>query len=174
MKIEILEHPEEKDWQRCKLLALATQGKESTKPVEEEWKIKMIRAEHSPIRTLRFLIRMEIPYFCSVHFVRHKVGVEHFVKSQRKPEDGLNPARGKETQDVLVTHTMEINAQALMQMARMRLCNKADETTQQIMGMIVAAVNNLNPEFKDFLVPKCQYLHGCNEMKPCGFTHTKN
>lgn len=172
IKVEILERPEEKDWQRCKMLALATQGKESRKPVEEEWKIKMLRAEHSPIRTLRFLIRMEIPYFCSVHLCRHKIGVEHYVRSQRKESDGLTPARGAERQDVPVIHTMEINAQALMQMARARLCNRADQTTQAAMQEIVKQIISLNPEFKGFLEPKCRYLQRCDEIKSCGLTHT--
>lgn len=49
----------------------------------DEWKRRILDAGHSPIRTLMFTVRMEIPYYVSVHFVRHKVGVEHYVRSQR-------------------------------------------------------------------------------------------
>ena len=45
---------------------------------------KMYRCEHSPIRTQLFWIEMyDIPTFVSVHLVRHKYGVEHFVCSNR-------------------------------------------------------------------------------------------
>ena len=82
MHIEILRHPEESDWERCKLLALNTVGKKHLKgKVSEEWKRKMLKAEHSPIRTLMFTIRLTIPYFVSTHLVRHKIGVEHYVQS---------------------------------------------------------------------------------------------
>src|SRR6056297_3145672 len=44
----------------------------------------MYRCEHSPMRTQMFWVEMhEIPQFVSVHFVRHNVGVEHFVSSLR-------------------------------------------------------------------------------------------
>jgi len=53
-------------------------------------------------------------------------------------------------------------------MARMRLCGKADVVTRTLMKEIVKKVNELNPEFKNVLVPKCEYLHECNEFQPCG------
>ena len=54
-----------------------------------ELKKKYLTSEHSPIRYLRFIIRMEIPYCNSVHFVRHKLGVEHFVQSQRNDRQDI-------------------------------------------------------------------------------------
>ena len=52
--------------------------------VEVKSLYKMYKSEHSPIRTQMFWIEMEdIPTFVSVHLVRHKIGVEHFVKSNR-------------------------------------------------------------------------------------------
>ncbi len=85
MKIEILRYPEEADWQRCKSFALNTMGKKylGDKDVDELWKVRILKAGHSPIRTLMFTIKLEIPYFVSVHFVRHKFGIEHYVQSQR-------------------------------------------------------------------------------------------
>ena len=166
--VEILEHPEEKDWARCRMLALATQGKESSKPVSDEWKKAMLRAGHSPIRTLRFLVKMDIPYYCSVHLCRHKIGVEHFVRSQRTDRNPTGEDRSQFPQGAMVTHVMEINAQALMQMAHMRLCNKADIATRSAVRMLCQKITELNPEFKEFLVPKCLYLRGCNEIYPCG------
>ena len=84
MEVEILRHPEQEDWERCKMLALNTIGKKyAGTEITDAWKHAILKAEHSPIRTLMFTIRLTIPYFVSVHLVRHKIGIEHYVQSQR-------------------------------------------------------------------------------------------
>lgn len=166
--IELIRHPTEKDWERCKMLALNTIGKRNAGgTVSDEWKRKMIKAEHSPIRTLMFTIRMEVPYWVSVHFCRHKFGVEHFVTSQRNDrQDKYN--RNEAPQNAKVTHIMDINAAELLQMARMRLCGQSVEETREIMSSICDAVLKTNPEFSEVLKPKCLIHGGCNEFNPCG------
>lgn len=165
MEIKIIRYPKEDDWKRALLLARETQGKEGELTPSFEWKRKLINSEHSPLRTIMFTIEMkDIPYYNSVHFVRHKFGVEHYVKSQRSNID-----RGLEPQNALVNHIMDINAQALIFMARKRMCYKADETTRLIMNIIVTEIEILCPEFIQFLVPECVYRGGiCHEFKPCG------
>lgn len=168
-KVEVLKYPTDEDWQWVKKLALNTMGKDylMDKEMSVELKRKYLTSEHSPIRYLRFIIRMEIPYCNSVHFVRHKLGVEHFVQSQRNDRQE-NYDRKKAPQDSPVSHIMVVNAQELMFMARKRLCGKADIDTQKIMRVIVREVLKTNPEFKDVLVPQCQYLHACPEFVSCG------
>ena len=166
VKIEILRHPTEEDWKRCLLLARCTQGKfDAPNEPSLEWKRKILRSEHSPIRTLMWTIKMEnIPYCNSVHFVRHKYGVEHYVQSQRK-----NPERGADRQDAPVTHIMDINTQELIFMARKRLCYKADPLTRQIMLRICGAVWKIEPVMIEFLRPACGCIEArCREFKPCG------
>lgn len=64
---------------------------------------------------------------------------------------------------------MYINAQELINMAHVRLCNQASKETREIMQEIVKQVLSTNPEFKDVLVPKCVYRGGlCNEFNSCG------
>lgn len=168
-KVEVLRHPTEEDWHRCKMLALNTIGKRYTgSDVTDEWKRKILRSEHSPIRTLMFTIRMEVPYWVSVHFCRHKYGVEHYVSSQRNDRQSEYD-RTKAPQDAMVTHVMDIDAQELIQMARMRLCSQAAPETQVVMLRIRDAVVATNPEFSPFLTPKCIAHGGCNEFSPCGF-----
>ena len=132
-----------------------------------ELKKKYLKSEHSPIRLLNFIIKMEIPYYNSVHFVRHKFGVEHFVQSQRNDRQDKYD-RKSAPQDAMVSHIMYINAQALMTMSHKRLCGQADLDTRKIMQTIVKEVLKTNPEFEDVLVPNCQYLHRCPEFFPCG------
>lgn len=168
-KVEVLRHPTEEDWQWVKKLALNTVGKDyfMDKEMSLELKKKYLKSEHSPIRTLNFIIKMEIPYCDSVCFVRHKMGTEHFVQSQRNDrQDKFD--RYVEPQGHMVTHIMYVNAQELMFMARKRLCGMASKNCQKIMRMIKAEILKTNPEFADVLVPNCEYLHSCPEFKSCG------
>lgn len=167
MKVEILRFPTLADWRRCKMLALTTVGKDAITPPTDDWKYKILTAEHSPIRTLMFTIKMEIPYWVSVHYVRHKYGVEHFVKSQRTDRTGED--RNEKRQDEMVTHIMDINAQELMFMARRRLCNLASKETRKVMKEIVKQVTEACPEFAKVLEPMCERNGGvCYEMRSCG------
>ena len=167
MEVRLLRYPTQEDWNRAKLLALGTEGKEAKTPATDEWKDKMLRCEHSPIRTLMFTIQLiDVPYWVSVHLVRHKYGVEHYVKSQRNDRQS-DYDRNEAPQNAPVNHIIDVNAQELMFMARKRLCSKAAEETKQVMEMIVEAVVKVCPEFKPFLVPQCEYLGRCPEMYGC-------
>lgn len=173
MEVKILRYPQKEDWERCKTFALNTVGKNfSGTEVSDGWKKKILQAEHSPIRTLMFTIRMEIPYYVSVHFCRHKYGVEHYVTSQRNDRQ-TNYDRDAARQDAPVVHIMDINAQALMTMARRRLCGQADPKTRAVMRKIVAEVTELCPEFGPFLAPMCEYQGKCPEFVSCGFISGK-
>lgn len=165
--VEILRHPTDEDWERCKMLAMNTIGRKWSGEVSDDWKHKILKAEHSPIRTLMFTVRMEVPYWVSTHFVRHKYGVEHYVSSQRNDRQSAYD-RTKAPQGAFVTHVMDVNAQELMHMARMRLCGQASVETQMVMNDIRDAVVQANPEFADFLQPKCAIYGSCNEFVPCG------
>ena len=168
MKVEILRYPTQQDWDRCKMLALSTEGKTMMMKASDEWKYKMLRCEHSPIRTLMFTIKLiDIPYWVSNHLVRHKYGIEHYVKSQRNDRQDEYD-RNTAPQSTPVTHIIDVNAQELIFMARKRLCSKAAEETKRVMEMIVDKVLKLCPEFQPFLVPQCQYLGRCPEIHSCG------
>lgn len=168
MKVNLIRWPDQHDWDRCKLLALGTEGKEAKTSATAEWKHKMLKCEHSPIRTLMFTIQLiDVPYWVSVHYVRHKYGIEHYVRSQRNDRQSQYD-RNSAPQNAPVNHIIEVNAQELMFMARKRLCSKAATETKQVMEMIVEAVVKVCPEFKPFLVPQCEYLGRCPEIYGCG------
>lgn len=166
--VEILRYPTSEDWERCKMLALNTVGKDFTGEVSDEWKTKILKAEHSPIRTLMFTIKMEIPYYSSVHFCRHSVGVSHYVSTQRNDRQNNYDRRGAR-QDALVSHIMDINAQALINMSHRRLCFQADTVTRQTMEEITCKVMEVSPEIGRMMCPMCDYRKGCNEIKSCGY-----
>ena len=167
-KVEILKYPTEEDWMWCKTCTLNTVGKVSTKLPTDEWKIKLVQSEHSPLRELWFGIRMTIPSYVSVHFVRHHIGVNHYVQSQRNDRQS-NYDRTKAPQDAMVSHIMSVNAQELVFMTHKRLCGQADSYTRKVMQEIVRQVVAINPEFQDVLVPLCRYRNGkCTEFNCCG------
>lgn len=170
ISVEILRHPTDEDWRRCKMLALNTIGRRyAGSEVTEDWKRKILRSEHSPIRTLMFTIRItDVPYWVAMHFRTHKYGVEHFISSQRNDRQ-TEYDRNKAPQDHPVSYIMDVNAAELMQMARMRLCRQASVETRMVMTEIRDAVVQVNPEFADFLQPKCVIHGGCNEFVPCGY-----
>ena len=169
IKVEVIRLPEENDWVRCKKLALNTIGKKFLKTqVAEQWKRNILKSEHSPIRTLMFTIQMEIPYYVSNHFVRHKIGVEHYVSSQRNDRQDKYD-REIATQDMMVTHIMDINVSSLMSVARRRLCAQADPVTRYTMYKIVEAICEKDNKYREFLVPMCLYQHACPEFKSCGY-----
>lgn len=165
MNIEVIRYPGESDWQRCLYIAMVTQGHDGSSTPSESWKKKILAAEHSPVRTLMYTFRLhDIPYFSSVHLVRHKFGIEHYVRSQR-----VNPDRGAERQDALVNHVMDMNFQALVNLCRKRLCYKADPMTQQIVQLLVDELKKVDPISASFCVPECIYRGCvCHEMRPCG------
>lgn len=167
--VEVLRHPTEGDWARCKSLALQTIGKYTvSKLPDAEWKQKMLECRHSPIRTLMFTIRLEIPYYVSVHLSRHKFGVEHYVQSQRNDRQS-SYNRELAPQSTMVSHVMDLNAEALMAIANKRLCGMADPMTRYVVQKMCSVVCGYNPEFKPFLVPQCEHINHCPEIKPCGY-----
>ncbi len=173
IKVEILRHPTDGDWARCYNLALNTMGKKYVDcTATDSWKGKMLKCRHSPIRTLMFTIRMIVPYYVSTHFVRHKIGVEHYVQSQRNDRQN-NYDRETAPQGAMVSHIMELDASTLMNMSNVRLCGMADPVTRYVMTLICKAVETMNPEFKGHLKPMCEYLHECPEFKSCGYWDTK-
>ena len=174
IQVEILRNPTEADWVRCKELALNTVGKKYVgNEVTDEWKRQILKAQHSPIRTLMFTIRLTIPYFASVHLVRHKIGIEHYVQSQRNDRQTMYD-RELAPQNAMVSHIIDVNAEQLMFMSHRRLCGMADATTRYIMTQICKEVEKVNPEFKGFLIPMCEYRHECPEFKSCGYYKEHN
>jgi hypothetical protein len=166
MKVEILRNPNNLDLFWLKTCTLNTVGKESTTLPNSEWIKRLVEAEHSPIRELWFGIRMNIPYWVSVHFVRHHIGVNHYVQTQRSDRTGID--RNEKKQNDYVSHIMSVNAQELINMAHKRLCKQASMETRIVMRMIVDEVVKVAPYMKDVLVPMCKYRNGkCTEMFKC-------
>jgi hypothetical protein len=122
---------------------------------------------HSPVRTQIFEIILEdIPTFVSVHLVRHtKQHPQPFVTSHRIDRGG----DGTEDRYTPVDMTIWANAEAILEMARLRLCHKASKETRDVMWEIVHEIARVDPYLARHMVPSCVTQGGyCREPKPCG------
>ncbi len=140
--------------------------------VSARWKKRILLAEHSPIRKLCFNWKWEdLPYWVSVHFVRHKFGIEHFVSTQRSDRTGED--RTEKGQAAPVMHECFANTQAVLFMSRRRLCGQASAETRQAWKAVVDEIAKVEPEVASCCVPECVYRGFCPEFKPCGYCNTE-
>ena len=170
MQIDIFKH--EDNWQDIKDSTMNTVGKDTGKYPSSEYKRKLILAEHSPIRRMKFYWRWkDLKSWVSVHFVRHKFGVEHWVSTQRTDRTGIN--RDELPQGALVNHACEGNAQALINISRKRLCNGASKETREAWQEVKNKVAECEPELASCMVKECIYRGFCPEMFGCGYDKTE-
>ena len=103
----------------------------------------------------------------SDHFVRHKFGIEHWVKTDRTDRTGIN--REELSQCSLTTHEIEVNAQAIINISRKRLCNCASPETRDAWKIFLDSFKDKEPELFNVSVPECIYRGFCPEFKSCGY-----
>lgn len=160
-------------WDEVMSAAYTTIGKKINQEPTSEWKLKMLLAEHSPIRKLIISWKWEgIQYWVSTHFVRHKVGIEHYVRSQRPDRTGSKLNRDEFPQGTLVDHECIANAQAIINISRKRLCRQAATETRLAWIEFLNELAKVEPELQLVCVPDCIYRGSCFEFRSCGWFET--
>lgn len=169
MTIELRRFPDRDDLLWMKQCTVGTIGKDANTPPSPELIRKLLVARHSPIRELRFsYVIRDIPYWVSVHLVRHHVGFQPYVQSQRNDRQ-TEYDRTKAPQDTPVTMRVTLNAEALLTLANKRLCMKASKETREVVQQMCELAERALPELKGLLVPMCEYHGGvCHEIRSCG------
>jgi hypothetical protein len=141
---------------------------EGIKEPSSEWKRRMLLCEHSPIRQIFLKCKWYgIKSWISVHFVRHKMGIEHWVRTQRTDRTNIN--RDELPQGNLLEHEFEANAQAFISISRKRLCNQASKETREAWQAVLQEIKDDQPELYKVCVPDCVYRGWCYEFKTCGY-----
>lgn len=160
-------------WDKVKRSARTTISREgSGKYPTDSWKKSILLAEHSPIRKIKFSWKWtNLKSWVSVHFVRHKFGIEHWVTTQRTDRTGVN--RDDLPQSALIEHECEADAQALINISRRRLCTQASPETRRAWQEVVEEVRKADPVLASVCVKECVYRGFCPEMKSCGYTETE-
>lgn len=141
------------------------------KEPSENFKEDMIVAEHSPLRLLEFEITIkDIPYCNMGHLVRH-VHAQPFVSTSRGDITGVDRSTRKQTDPVNMI--LYMNAQELINISKVRLCNRADKVTRLAWNMVIDELSKIEPILARYCVPSCLYRGFCPEMKCCGYTNTE-
>lgn len=145
---------------------------EINKEPSDDFKKKILRAEHSPIRGLIFCFKISnLKSWVATHLVRHHVGVEKWVRTQRTDRTGVD--RNEIPQGAEVEMEIEANAQALINMARKRLCSQASPETKAVMVAMKEEVEKVDPIVAEVMVKECVYRGYCPEMWSCGYDKTE-
>lgn len=159
-------------WRDVADAARTTINKEAgTKEPSSGWKRRMLLCEHSPIRQLLVKCKWyELKSWVSVHFVRHKIGIEHWVRTQREDRTGIN--RDELPQGNLVEHEIMASTQAVINISRKRMCNQASKETREAWQAVLESIRDKEPELYSVCVPDCIYRGWCYEYKSCGYHKT--
>ena len=186
------------DWIRVVNAARMTWGKQ---PIDHEpsdkFKRKILLAEHSPIRLLEYDFTIEdIRQWVTVHLVRHHVGCEKFVSSQRQDindqvevitkrliellkDEGLIRDNWRERDYLFQGEpnkmNMSCNAQAFINISRKRLCyGCTSPETRQAWEVVIRALKEVDPILAEKCVPECLYRGFCSEFdRCCGYVNTE-
>lgn len=159
-------------WERAYEAALFTVGKRPVKGVTDEWKDKMLMAEHSPIRLVEYDIYLYgIQSFVATHLVRHHVGCEKFVVTNREDRRNINPEEVNRLTPVNML--MTCNAQALINISRKRLCTCASKETREVWKAVKEAIAEIDPIMAKHMVRECEYRNMCPEINGCGWHDAK-
>ena len=186
------------DWIRVVNAARRTWGK---KPIDHEpsdkFKRKILLAEHSPIRLLEYDFTIEnIRQWVTVHLVRHSVGCEKFVNSQRQDINNEIENITKRIIDILSaegllrdswrerdylfqgeenTMDMTCNAQSFINISRKRLCiGCASPETRLAWEIVIEKLKEIDPILAEKCVPECVYRGFCPEFdRCCGYVNSK-
>ena len=160
-------------WGDVKAAARTTVNKDGPgKPPSDSWKKTILLCEHSPIRKIKFSWKwINLKSWVSVHFVRHWVGILHWVSTQRTDRTGID--RDDIPQNAPVTHECEANAQALIFISRRRLCSQAAPETRAAWLEVKQEVEKCDPILASVMVPECIYRGFCPEFRPCGYCYTE-
>jgi hypothetical protein len=150
------------DWLPNRAAEMTTHGQPVRAPLAAWY-----RSQHSPIRARWFWVEIEcLPTFVSVHLVRHHVGIDHFVQSMRDDRGGGDAIQI--TRLTPVRHGLHINADALINVSRKRLCYQAHVSTVGAWRRVLRAIAEVDPELPKYCVPECVYRGGiCPEFRQC-------
>jgi thymidylate synthase ThyX len=171
MKVEITRVT---SWKDVLNAARFTQRKEPLdKEPSDDFKRKIIRAEHSPLRCLMFNIDLyDIPRFVSDHLVRH-IHAQPFVSTGRHDIIQELPSRHEQRMDDLYNMRLFLNAQEIINISKVRLCARAETETRKIWLKVIKKLFKAEPILAEACQPSCVYRGICPEIRSCGFYRTE-
>jgi len=175
MYVNIIRVPSDEDWILARNNGRTTMGlKNKDSVLSGEEKIRMLLSEHSTIRSLVCQWEwVDLPSWASVHITRHKIGIEHYVQTQRNDRQNEYDRR-KAPQDSPVIHKCIANAQAIINVSKVRLCAQASKETGLAWRIFLQQLSLCSKEIAGLCVSSCVYRNGiCPEVyADCKFRET--
>ena len=104
--------------------------------------------------------------------VRH-VHAQPFVSTSRPDIDGKQIPREEQKKSDPVNMRLFLNAQEIINISKVRLCNKAEFKTRNIWRQVVEELRKIEPELANACVPNCLSKSYCPEFKSCGFADSE-
>lgn len=157
------------NWDNALSAARFTVGKATPegKMPSDKWKHQMCASEHSPLREVVYRVECYgISRRAMSHLVRHHEGIEKYVETSR-------PDRNPNADPDKVNVAFTINAQALIQISRTRLCSKAWHETRYVWVHIIDAIEEVDKIVPQYCVPNCVYRNGiCPETPSCKYVES--
>lgn len=171
LKVEIIQ---ETSWIRALNAARRTIGKEEiNKEPSDNWKARMLLAEHSPIKLVEYCIKFKsLRQWVGVHLLRHGFTLP-FIHSQREDRRELDCPRDELPQGTLNDQDFVVNAQTLINISRKRLCRCASKETREAWETVKEEMKNVDPVMASKMVPNCVYSGFCRELNCCGYCNTE-
>lgn len=165
--------------------------------------MSIYKSEHSPARTQIFWVKFTtIPLFVATHLLRHHVGSVPYQLTCRDDRDGGNPGLAAKVEHIKtliesgsideateeldwlpgnvdrytpVNLGLLLNAQSLIDMAKLRLCTGcAHAETVKVFRAMKAEIAKVDPDLAQMMVRKCVYRGGiCGEPRCCKFNSSQ-
>jgi hypothetical protein len=154
-------------WGKVKKAAMITVHKKMKTLPDHEWKMEILKSEHSPIREMGVSVLFEgIPRHVADQLVRHHVGVNCYMGTWR-PDRG-NKAREDQRMTDETNLVLSMNLQAILNISRDRLCMGVESETRRVWKAFLDKLKEEEPEIAFFCVPSCVRLLACKEFQSCG------
>lgn len=108
------------------------------------------------------------------HIVESKEGDQAYEGLYEDIQDDLEFLKSNADRLTPVNLGLLLNAQSLIDMAKLRLCLQAHKTTIQIFKSLKDKIKEVDPDLAEMMVVKCVYRNGlCGEPMCCGYNQTK-
>lgn len=135
---------------------------EIDKEPSDDFKRRILIAEHSPIRNISFKWEwLGIYHWVVVHWVRHKF--EKYVATQRTDRTGID--RHSLSQDAPSDMRGDANTQHLIDAMKRRLCFKASPETRECAESLKIEIKEYDEHISNVFVPYCIHSGGCREHR---------
>jgi hypothetical protein len=154
------------NWQIIKQAALTTKGLKPKSAVASEWKAKACLSEHSMLYFSDMIITADMQYKTAMHLVRHNKTAGFYMLIQSQRPDWTDKPRDAES---IVKTIIKVNPKALVEISRVRLCQKAADHTRKTWIAILQEIGIAEPELIRLCKPNCKYRSQCPEFESCGY-----